>query len=165
MGFIEIRSVIYVAVSRYTICLCISVNTVVLQLSVLVNTSAPLATASDPTRQSTNTSRIFMWEDKGSARQYWSLSNMGVTRYCLQVGIDGSGLVTAKELITTCLSSALNQQMFKEWLNHLGTFYNSLGFYTRTSHCLDKIVQSLMTAYELNRSLLLFVRLDFCKGP
>lgn len=164
MGFIEIRSVIYVAVSRYTICLCISVNTVVLQLSVLINTSAPLATASDSTRQSTNTSRIFTWEDNGSARQYWSLSNMGVTRYCLQVGIDGSGLVTVKELITSCLSSALNQQMLKEWLNHLGPFYNYLGFYIRTSHFLDKIVQSLMTTYELNRSLLLFANLDFCKG-
>lgn len=90
---------------------------------------------------------------------------MGVTRYCLQVGIDGSGLVTVEELITTCLSSALNQQMLKEWLNHLEPFYNYLGFYTRISHFLDKIVQSLVTTYELYRSLLLFVNLDFCKGP
>lgn len=89
---------------------------------------------------------------------------MGVTRYCLQVGIDGSGLVTVKELITACLSSALNQQMLEEWLNHLGPFYNYLGFYTHTIQFLDKIVQSLMTTYELNRSLLLFVNLDFCKG-
>lgn len=51
--------------------------------------------------------------------------------------------------------------------NHLGPFYNYLGFYTRTSHFLDKIVQSLVTTYELNRSLLLVYLLTciFLKVP
>lgn len=69
-----------------------------------------LSPASNCPRHPTDTSRMVTWEDNGNTREYWSLSNMGVTRYCLQVGIDSSGLVTVKELIDR-LSSSLSQQI------------------------------------------------------